>query len=72
MRVVVDDPARLPDLLEFLSKHADVVVTALSATELEVSMLGSYAGDAMRMELELLLRVWEASRTTAHATVLDR
>jgi hypothetical protein len=71
VRIVVDDPAQLPDLLGFLSRRADVVATATSARELEVSLLGSYRGDAMRMELELLLRIWEASRARAHAAILD-
>lgn len=71
MRVIVDDPGRLSDLVEFLSKRADIVVTATGASTLEVSMLGSYSGGAMRMELELLLRIWEASRTSARAAILD-
>jgi hypothetical protein len=71
VRVRIDDPARLPDLVEFLTKRADVVVSEVTASELEVSIIGSYGGDAMRMELELLLGVWRAARMSAQATILD-
>jgi hypothetical protein len=71
MRVVVDDPEQLPELVDFLAERTDVVVTDVGPNAVEVSLLGSYGGDAMRMELELLLRVWEVSRAGVHATVVD-
>jgi hypothetical protein len=37
------------------------VVEQLSDNEVEVSLLGSYQQDALRMQLELRLRAWEAT-----------
>ena len=65
MRIRVDDPALLPDLLEHLRSQIDAVVDVVSADELEVSLLGSYRLEAMRMELYLRIRAWEAARAGA-------
>jgi len=37
--------------------------------EVEVSLIGSYALDAMRMELYLRVRAWEAARDSRAAAV---
>jgi hypothetical protein len=47
----VSNPALLPDLIEFLRSRIDVVAEPVSDDEVEVSLLGSYNADAMRMEL---------------------
>jgi hypothetical protein len=65
VRIRVDDPALLPDLLEHLRSQIDAVVDVVSADELEVSLLGSYRLEAMRMELYLRIRAWEAARAGA-------
>jgi hypothetical protein len=69
MRVRVDDPELLDDLLEFLESSPNAVVERVSEEELEVSLLGSYHEDAMRMELYLRLRAWEVAKQAAGARV---
>jgi len=68
MRVRVSDPALVPELLEFLQAGTDVVAETVSADEVEVSLIGSYGLDAMRMELYLRLRAWEAARNSRGAS----
>ncbi len=70
MRIRLNDASLLPDLVEFLETRTDAVVTKLGADELEVTLLGSYAIDAMRMELYLRVRAWEAARGGAVAEIL--
>jgi hypothetical protein len=59
MRLRVSDPALVPELLEFLQSRFDVVAEQVTANEVSLSLLGSYAMDAMRMELYLRVRAWE-------------
>jgi hypothetical protein len=69
MRVRVSDPALVPELLEFLQSSTDVVARAVSNDEVDVSLIGSYAHDAMRMELYLRIRAWESARSSRGASV---
>jgi hypothetical protein len=69
MRLRVSNPALLPDLLEFLRSRLDVVAEEVSDDEVEVSLVGSYNSDAMRMELYLRVRAWEAGRRSAGVEV---
>jgi hypothetical protein len=69
MRVRVDTPELLDDLLAFLGSSPNTVVEQVSEEELEVSLLGSYREDAMRMELYLRLRAWEAAKRASGARV---
>ncbi len=62
MRLRVSDPAFVPELLEFLRSRLDVVAEQVTEKEVDLSLLGSYAEDAMRMELYLRVRAWEAGR----------
>ena len=62
MRLRLSNPALIPDLVEFLRLRADVVAEEVSDDEVEVSLLGSYNSDAMRLELYLRVRAWEAGR----------
>ena len=62
MRLRLDDPAQTPELLEFLQSSPDVVADVVADDELEVSLIGSYGLEAMRMELDLRVRAWEAAR----------
>jgi hypothetical protein len=62
MRLRVSDPALVPELLEFLQSRLDVVAEQVEADEVSLSLLGSYASDAMRMELYLRVRAWEAAQ----------
>jgi len=69
MRIRVTDPALLSDLVEFLRSRADAIAEQVSEDEVEVSLLGSYALDAMRMELYLRIRAWEAARAARGVSV---
>ena len=70
MRIRLNHASLLPDLVEFLQTRTDAVVTEVGADEVEVTLLGSYAIDAMRMELYLRVRAWEAGRGRAVAEIL--
>lgn len=69
MRVRVSDPALVPELLEFLRSSADVVAEPIDDDEVAVSLVGSYAHEAMRMELYLRIRAWEAVQRSREASV---
>jgi hypothetical protein len=67
MRVQVTNDAHLDRLIDSLRADPDAIVARLTDNELEVSLLGSYAADAMRMELYLRLRAWETAPPAAGA-----
>lgn len=69
MRLRLSDPSLIPDLLEFLRARPDVIVDVVDGDEVEVSLVGSYALDAMRMELYLRIRAWEAARRASAPSV---
>jgi hypothetical protein len=69
MRIRVSDPELVPELLDFLQTRKDVVAEQVSDDEAEVSLIGSYALDAMRMELYLRIRAWEAAQGTRAGSV---
>lgn len=69
MRVRINNPSELDELIEFLRAAPNAIIERLSNHEVEVSLLGSYAADAMRMQLYLQLRAWEASRRAAGTRV---
>jgi hypothetical protein len=63
MRLRVSDPAFVPDLLEFLTRHG-AVTAHVSDCELDASLLGSYRElEPMRLDLYLLIRAWEGARS---------
>lgn len=68
MRIRVSDPSLVPELLAYLHAGTDAVAEAVSTDEVEVSLVGSYGLDAMRMELYLRLRAWEAARHSRGAS----
>jgi hypothetical protein len=69
MRLRLSDPSLVSDLLEFLRSRPDVIVDVVDDDEVEVSLVGSYALDAMRMELYLRIRAWEAARRASAPSV---
>lgn len=69
MRLRLSDPSLVSDLLEFLRSRPDVIVDVVGDDEVEVSLVGSYALDAMRMELYLRIRAWEAARRASAPSV---
>jgi hypothetical protein len=60
----------MDDLLRFLSEQPDCILEQVGEHELDVSLLGSRRSDALRMELELRLRAWQAARQGAVAELL--
>jgi hypothetical protein len=62
MRLRVSDSAFVPELLEFLRSRLDVVAEQITANEVSLPLLGSYTSDAMRMELCVRVRAWEAAQ----------
>jgi hypothetical protein len=71
MRLRLNNPALIPDLIEFLHTRLDVVTNRVGENEVEVSLLGSYGPDAARMMLQLLVRAWEAARDSASVELVD-
>jgi hypothetical protein len=61
MRIRLSSADMLDELLEFLRAEPSAVVEQVSDDEVEVSLLGSYQEDALRMELYLRVRAWEAA-----------
>lgn len=61
MRIRLSSPDLLDELLAFLALDPDAVFEQLSDDEVEVQLVGSYNEDALRMELDLRLRAWEAA-----------
>jgi hypothetical protein len=60
MIIRVSDPNALPDLLESLARHPDVIAERAGATEIAVSLLGSRRAPWDKLELTLRLRAWQA------------
>jgi hypothetical protein len=73
MRIRVSDPALLPELVEFLERreYMAAITRQVGDDELIVSLLGSYSADAMQMQLTLIIRAWEASRSGRAVEILD-
>jgi hypothetical protein len=69
MRIRVDEPALLPELMRFLEGRIDFVTSAASETEVDVGVLGSFA-DGGRAELDSHLELWRTEHRAA-ATVRD-
>lgn len=70
MRIRTDTPEHAEDLAEFLQSRVDAVVSRIEDDELEVSLLNSMAGAAMRLELFLRIRAWEVARDAAGSAEL--
>jgi hypothetical protein len=69
MRVTVDQPGLLPDLVSFLTERVDVIATKESATEVAVSILGSRASPHDQDELERRLEEWRRNHPGVHLRV---
>ncbi len=61
MRIRLSSADLLDDLLGFLRAEPSAVAEQVSDDEVEVTLLGSYQQDALRMQLDLRLRAWEAA-----------
>ena len=69
MRLRLSSADLLDELIEFLRAEPSAVVEQVSDDEVEVTLLGSYREDALRMELFLRLRAWEAAHRTSDVRV---
>lgn len=69
MRIRVDDFMLLPEVLQFLGGRIDLVTFQASDTEVDVSVLGSFA-DGGRAELDAHLDKWRRSNPTATVELL--
>ena len=49
-------------LLADLTSRTDVVAAIVAPDKLEISILGSYNGDAMHLATVLRIRAWEAAQ----------
>ncbi|HEY0416706.1 MAG TPA: hypothetical protein VGC78_09990 [Gaiellaceae bacterium] len=66
MTIVRANSSRAAELLlAHLREASDVAVEPSGASAVRVSLLGSYRDDAMRLELYLRLRAWEAAQRAA-------
>ncbi len=66
VRIRIDDPAALPDLVEELSSRIDAVITEVGDDEVELWLIGSRTSSGDRAEMEERLRNRHAAR---HARV---
>jgi len=67
MRIKIDDPAALPDLVEELASRVDAVITEVTTTgEVELWLLGSRTAAGDRSEIERRL---ESRKSALHAQV---
>lgn len=71
MRVTLSDPQRLKQLVDYLSFDPTVVVTQLSANEIEVAFMGSLSTTGQVMETELRLRAWLAAHPDVIVTMSE-
>jgi hypothetical protein len=71
MRISVDEPELVPDLLAFLRARVHVTAEQVGLTEIEISQLGSMNAEARRLELDLMLQLWRASHEHARTEILD-
>ena len=70
MRIKIDDPAALPDLVEELSSRVDAVITEVTKTgEVELWLLGSRTVAGDRAEMERRLENRKAARN-AHVWIV--
>jgi hypothetical protein len=71
MRIHLRNPSLLPDLVEFLRARFDAVIDEASEDEIEISLLGSWDEDAMRMQIYLQIRAWEVAHGAAVVEIVD-
>jgi ABC-type hemin transport system substrate-binding protein len=71
VRVTLSDPQRLKQLVDYLSFDPTVVVTQLSANEIEVAFMGSLSTTGQVMETELRLRAWLAAHPDVIVTMSE-
>lgn len=63
LRIRISSAELIDQLLASLRAEPGAVVERISDDEAEVTLLGSYQEDALRMALYLRLRAWEAAHS---------
>jgi hypothetical protein len=63
LRIRISSAELIDELLASLRAEPSAVVEQISEDEVEVTLLGSYQADALRMELFLRLRAWEEAHS---------
>jgi hypothetical protein len=58
----ISDESMLEILLADLTARSDVVAAAVASDKIELTIMGSYNSDAMRMATLLRIRAWEAAQ----------
>jgi hypothetical protein len=61
----LSDPELRDLLIADLRTRIDLVVEPVGQDTIEVSLLGSYSLEAMRLAIDLRVRAWEASQCAA-------
>jgi hypothetical protein len=61
----LSDPELRDLLIADLRSRIDLVVEPVGQDAIEVSLLGSYSLEAMRLAIDLRVRAWEASQRAA-------
>ena len=56
-------------LIADLGSRPDLIVAEVGENALEISLLGSYNLDAMRLAIQLRVRAWEAAQRAAGRTI---
>jgi hypothetical protein len=61
----LSNPELRDQLIADLRSRADLVVAPIDEDTIEVSLLGSYNTEAMRLAIHLRVRAWEAAQRAA-------
>jgi hypothetical protein len=74
-RIRTSDEIAAQALIDHLKDQGDVVAELVEPNELELTVLGSFARDPMRLEIFLRIRAWEAAERArgrdVHAEIVD-
>lgn len=70
MRIQINNPALLDDLVGFL-RNRGCIVELVGERELDVFCLGSTRYDHVRMELDLYLELWRAVHPDSEALIVE-
>ena len=70
MKIRVQDPSDLADLVDFLQRR-DYVAQAVGPNTIEVSRLSSVRHDLNRSELDFFLKAWHGENPEAHARFVE-
>jgi hypothetical protein len=65
----LSNPEMRDTLIADLQTRPDLVVEPVNEDTIEVSLLGSYSLDAMRLAIYLRVRAWEAGQRAAGQTI---